>query len=160
MLICIFSPACQIFGGVYDTFNYRQSSSTPGFSLQLINSSSRCRQTRPAIAQTARGRHPSVDDFRKLSTPNALLDFDKTWYPSSPRCPLQESIETSALSRLHHRDPRECVQQHHFDSLLEGSIISSAPTTSTRLQRFLRLPHTSAYPRQPSLHFRLDGYVR
>ena len=114
---------CHNFGGVNGPFTSRQSSPPPGSSLESTNSSPRGRQTRPAIAPTARGRLPSVDDFRKLSTPNALRYFDENWYPSSPGRPLQESIEVCVSSRRHHRDPRECVQPHQFDSLLEGSFL-------------------------------------
>ena len=60
MLIYILPSACNNFGDANGCFTIRQSTSSPGISSTSSRGTSRCRQTHPAISQSACGRPTSI----------------------------------------------------------------------------------------------------
>ena len=148
----LFLFPCNIFGGVNHTLRHRQSTRDVANTLTQRPCIRPTRPTRAAIAQTLRGRHPSVFRFHELLRPNGYSYGLETRQAGAQTLPLQHVTVPNRPRASHPRQLRDCI--------INCSLLKDQPTARhwTGIFEWKRLPdvHTSSlYPRQRSPRFRL-----
>ena len=141
------------FGSVNHTLQRRQSS------RDLVNTFPQrpcihpARATRPAIAQTPRGRHTSVNRFHELLRPNGYDYSHEIRQAGAQTSPLRHPTVLIRPRASHPRQLRDCIIKRR---LLKDPPTARHWTGYFEWKRLPDVPPPSLYLRQRSSRFRLD----